>query len=374
MNDQAGALSAANWPAAEQPVQKLQYDGRVGALYGIFIVNLLLSLITLGIYRFWGKTKLRRYAWSHMSLQGERFEYTGRGGELFVGFLIVFGIYIVAVIGIGALVFVFGPAIGQILQLGIGVLLIYLVFVAQYAAQNYRLTRTLWCGIRGGMTGSAWSYGLKGLLLSVLNVITLNLALPWTSARLIEDRFNNSYFGNAKASLQFSAKPLYPSYLIGFVISVIGLAAVIFLLWTIGAGSGALTLGPDGQLTDEAQGTLFLLVFLGYFLVAAVVIVAFAPFVAAQFREIANHLQLADLRFGSQVTAGRYIGLWLGNMLLLVFTLGLAFPIVVQRSLRFFADRIEIHGTVDVARLQQTTLDRPRFGEGLLEAFDPGLI
>src|SRR6266511_2976791 len=98
MNDQGGVVAASSWPSAGQPVQKLEYDGRIGALYWIFIKNLLLNFITLTIYRFWGKTNIRRYAWSHTSLQGQRFEYTGRGGELFVGFLIVIGFYVFGII------------------------------------------------------------------------------------------------------------------------------------------------------------------------------------------------------------------------------------------------------------------------------------
>ncbi|HET6161782.1 MAG TPA: DUF898 family protein [Dongiaceae bacterium] len=70
MNDQGGAIAASSWPSAEQPVQRLHYDGTIGALYWIFIKNFLLNIITLSIYRFWGKTNLRRYAWSHTSLQG----------------------------------------------------------------------------------------------------------------------------------------------------------------------------------------------------------------------------------------------------------------------------------------------------------------
>lgn len=354
-------------------MQKLEYDGRIGALYGIFIKNLLLSLITFGIYRFWGKTNLRRYAWSHVTLQGQRFEYTGTGGELFVGFLIVFVLYVIVLIAFGVSIAVFGEGMARIGQFGLAILLFYLVFVAQYAAQNYRLTRTLWSGIRGGMTGSAWSYGFKGLLLSLLNVVTLNLAVPWTTARLIEDRFNHSYFGNAKATLQFSAKPLYPTFLLGFVISIVGLAVLGIVLWSIGSASGLFDL-QDPQAGEPLEAVVFWLILLAYFGGALILIVAFAPYVAAQFREIANNLQLAELRFSSQVTAGRYIGLWLGNMLWLVLTLGLGLPVVIHRSVRFFADRIEIHGRIDAARLTQTTLDRPKFGEGLLEAFDPGFF
>src|SRR5215510_789955 len=95
MNDQGGVVAEWSRPGAGQPVQKLEYDGGLGALYWIFIKNFLLIIITLTIYRFWGKTNLRRYAWSHTTLQGQRFEYTGRGGELFIGFLIVVGLYVV---------------------------------------------------------------------------------------------------------------------------------------------------------------------------------------------------------------------------------------------------------------------------------------
>ncbi len=49
-----------------QPRQALQYDGRLGELYRIFLVNLLLTIITLGIYRFWAITRWRRYFWSRM--------------------------------------------------------------------------------------------------------------------------------------------------------------------------------------------------------------------------------------------------------------------------------------------------------------------
>ena len=72
---------------------ELKYDATTGQVYKIWIVTVLLSILTLGIYRFWGKTRLRRYTTAGYSLQDEkyvgedRFEYTGTGGELFWGFL-----------------------------------------------------------------------------------------------------------------------------------------------------------------------------------------------------------------------------------------------------------------------------------------------
>jgi uncharacterized membrane protein YjgN (DUF898 family) len=392
MNDQGGVVAAGSWPSAAQPVQKLHYDGRIGALYWIFIKNLLLNIITLSIYRFWGKTNLRRYAWSHTTLQGQRFEYTGRGGELFVGFLIVVGFYAVAAIAFTVATLVLGPSLEVIGQLIFVVLILYLVFVAQYAAQNYRLTRTLWSGIRGGMTGSAWKYGIKGFLFMLLNLVTLNLAAPWTNLRLTEDRFNHSYFGNTKASLQASAKPLYLPFILGFIGVLVGIGLWFGAIWLAISSSGALDqimpilqemhdaelAGREPDLSEEQVGTyisFFLSVGLAAYLgIAIIAILAFAPYMAALFRAIADNLQLAELRFSSEVTAWSYISLWIGNLLWVLLTLGLGFPVAVHRSLKFFSDRIAIHGELDVGRLQQTTLDRPKFGEGLLEAFDPGFL
>jgi uncharacterized membrane protein YjgN (DUF898 family) len=392
MNDRGLAATTGSWPGGGQTVQKLEYDGTIGALYWIFIKNLLLNIITLSFYRFWGKTNIRRYAWSHTSLQGQRFEYTGRGGELFVGFLIVVAFYAVAAILLNIAILSAGELAQVIGQLAALVLIVYFIFVAQYAAQNYRLTRTLWSGIRGGMTGSAWQYGIKAFLFMLLNAITFNLAAPWTTLRLAEDRFNHSYFGNAKASLQASAGQLYLTFILGFVFTIVGLIVVSLIAGGVAYAiimafdlmpllqefQQAQESGVGIEPTEEQQRQLALLIFVSVFVfylgLALVAIIAFAPYTAALFRAIANNLQLAELRFSSEVTAWSYISLWLGNILIVVLTLGLGLPIAVHRSIRFFVDRITIHGEVDVDRLQQSSLERPKFGEGLLEAFDPGFI
>lgn len=65
----------------------LHYDATTSQVYKIWIVNILLSICTLGLYRFWGKTRLRRYMTAGFMLDGDRFEYTGHGKELFWGFV-----------------------------------------------------------------------------------------------------------------------------------------------------------------------------------------------------------------------------------------------------------------------------------------------
>lgn len=65
--------------------ERVGYEGRPG-LVGLLSKNYFLTLITIGIYRFWAATRLRRYLWSNIRIGGDGLEYTGTGRELFLGF------------------------------------------------------------------------------------------------------------------------------------------------------------------------------------------------------------------------------------------------------------------------------------------------
>lgn len=376
---------------ASGPSQQFAYDGRLGELYGIFIVNLLLSIVTLGFYRFWGKTRMRRYIWSRTSLNGDPFEYTGTGGELFIGFLIVVGFFFVASILKAVLDLASPPdsPLPFIATLLFGLMIVYLIYVARYAAQRYRLTRTLWRGIRGGMTGSAWAWGFKAMLLGILSAITLGFAGPWAQMRLLDDRMNNSYFGDAKASMHSSSVPLYVAFLIGIAISWIGSMLVIGIVIAIAVVTGfgaefmeVFRQNADpteegrrmGELFREHLGLVISLFVFFYLSIIVLSLVAFAQYYVATMREIAAKLTMAELRFGTTVTIGRIIRLALINILVFILTLGLGLPIVIHRSIRFMTDNIQIYGEIEGSQITQANLARPRYGEGLLEAFDPGLI
>ncbi len=67
---------------AAQPVRRPSFHGSAGTLFGIQLINLLLTIVTLGIYSFWGKTKVRGYLWSQTEFEGDRFAYHGTGKEV----------------------------------------------------------------------------------------------------------------------------------------------------------------------------------------------------------------------------------------------------------------------------------------------------
>ena len=123
------------------------YDGRGGELFPIVLINLILTFFTLGIYRFWAKTRVRRYFLSRISFLEDRLEYTGTGLELFIGFLIVLAVLVPLSIAYQLLMQL---AVGQgittamLVYAGYIGLFYFLYYVATYRAQRYRLSRMTW--------------------------------------------------------------------------------------------------------------------------------------------------------------------------------------------------------------------------------------
>ncbi len=116
--------------------------------------NLLLTIVTLGIYRFWATTREREYLWSKTNFIDERLEWTGRGMELFIGFIMVFFLiglpFIVIQLISQGLIFRGETIIAGVVTFAMFLLLFYLTGVAYFRALRYRLSRTYWRGIRGG--------------------------------------------------------------------------------------------------------------------------------------------------------------------------------------------------------------------------------
>jgi uncharacterized membrane protein YjgN (DUF898 family) len=354
----------------------LIYDGTLGDLYGIFFKNLLLQIVTLGIYRFWATTNNRRYVWSHMRFQDERFEYTGTGGELFKGFLLA----IVAVLGAafvaGALSAILRVATKSAALAALPVIALYLLVVvlaagAFFSAQRYRLSRTRWCGIRGGMTGSALGYGGRALLYALGCVATLGQMIPWVSMRLTERRINASSFGSLAFRFKGRAGVVYGLFLVTFV-GVVVLFAVLFMVFLKGALASIYVSQVPGARTGPslaAIGSLFL--FYALFCIGAMLIRSF--YAAALTRHVMGNTSLgSQLRFGSSVSVARLLGLQCGNLAIVVFTLGLGAPIVLHRLMRFAADTLQVSGYLDPHMLGQNTVAAPLTGEGMLNLLDHG--
>jgi len=160
-----------------------------------------LELITAGFYRFWLATDMRRHLWSNTVVDGDAAEYTGRARELLIGFLIAMAI----LAPIYVIYFVIGIEAERAQAFaGIPIFLFFYVFgqFAIYRARRYRLTRTVWRGVRFWMDGSGWAYALRATLWGVLVALTLGLAWPWREAALERYKMRHTYYGDLQGRFE----------------------------------------------------------------------------------------------------------------------------------------------------------------------------
>jgi uncharacterized membrane protein YjgN (DUF898 family) len=160
-----------------------------------------LELATVGFYRFWLATDIRRHLWSNTHIDGDAAEYTGRARELLIGFLIALAI----IVPVYLAYFVTSLEAERFKAFASFPLLAFFYLFGQFAiyrARRYRLTRTVWRGVRFWMSGSGWSYAARAALWAVLVALTLGLLLPWREAALERYKMRHSYYGDLQGSFE----------------------------------------------------------------------------------------------------------------------------------------------------------------------------
>lgn len=198
------------------PLQKLEtdYAGRGGALFWLALKTSILTVLTLGFYRFWMKTRLRRYFWSSIRPGGIPLEYTGTGTEKFMGFLIAV-VVLAFYIGIVNLVLVFlSYSLFQnhfvaILSTFVGLIPIF--FYARYRARRYVIARTRWRGLRLGVDKAAWGYAWRAVLHWILSILTLGILFPRQTFWLEKYLTDRTWFGTRRLTQEGNWRMLLPA-------------------------------------------------------------------------------------------------------------------------------------------------------------------
>jgi len=186
----------------------MQFTGRDGAFRRLVVRGAFLELITFGFYRFWLTTDIRRHLWTHTEVDGDALEYIGSGKELLIGFLIA-----TAVLGpIFLAYFLVGLQAERVKAFASLPLYLFMLAFSQFAAyraRRYRLTRTVWRGVRFWMTGSGWSYAWRSVLWGLLLAPTFGLAYPWRMAALERYKLRHSRYGNLTGRFEATGWELF---------------------------------------------------------------------------------------------------------------------------------------------------------------------
>lgn len=381
----ANQAGGGHWQAGgtgQQPQSQpspISWQGNPWDLVGLSFWNFFLRIVTLGIYKFWAVTEVRKRIWSSVRVLGEPLAYTGTGKELFIGYLIVLalliggGVIIVFPIALilGALAAaspIVAGVVAAILYLTFYGLIFFLIAVAVYRARRYRLSRTLWRGIRGSMVGSPVSYAWLYTWTLALVPFTLGLIMPYRE-NLLTGRLNReTTFGTQQLTYEGSSKPLYGRFfaLLG---GGIVLAVFFYLAFIAIVGREFIDNSMAGVMTPLTltQGILLFLLYLGAIVVWSIM---GAWYQAYKLNLFASYTGLDRAKFSLRLTAGGLIGLILSNLFIVLFTLGILAPVAQARAARYFFTNLALDGYVDFDRIAQSQSPIGGGGEGLAQAFD----
>ncbi len=339
-------------------------------LIGLSLVNFLLKVGTLGLYSFWAKTEVRKRIWSAVRLNGEPLTYTGTGKELFVGFLMIFGMVLFPafLLTLGVLI-MFGPESGlsMLFQAAIYLVFAFLWGIALYRAQRYRLSRTVWRGIRGSLTGSDMAYAWTFFWTGILIPLTLGWIIPWRSTKLQSMMVNDTWFGDRPFTFQADAKPLYKRFAVAWI-AIAMIAALAFVL--LGGIIGLNVINPELEQTQNRRLLNALAVLFTFALAYLLYAIVSAWYRAHQTNYFAGHTHFEGANFRGSLTARGLIWIAVTNFLIMVGSVGLLAPVVMARSARYFVENIAIDGTVPLASVSQGADQGMTRGEGLAQAFD----
>lgn len=344
-------------------VRHPRFWGRGRSLFGIFVVNTFLTLLTFGIYSFWGRVRVREFLSSQTSLAGARFAYHGTGEELLRGWLKAVLIFGVPYVCVSYLPVFWEETPTLVTNVIAGLLVLCFIPVAVVGAHRYRMSRTSLRNIRFSFRGGIADYmklWFKGWLLSVL---TLGLYYPYFENARRTYITTHSHIGNEAFEYTGQGKGLLKIY---------GKALGLFFLTIVVMGALFL-LGFSfiGESFTELQALFMATGFLaGMSLFAG--IVPWFYLQAAKHRFFWGHTHVGEAQFFSTVTAWKLFELRVGHFVLLITTLGLAWPWVQVRNLQFFYYYLGLHGALDFSRIEQDALDASPTGEELAGFFDTG--
>ncbi len=389
-------------PQFERSVDHFGINVDRKAFLKLLIKNKIFTILTLSIYRFWAKTKVRQFLWNSFSIGGDRFEYHGTAKELFIGFLIVM-VILLPLFTIVNFTQSMIPLENIPMQLAGSFLNIFLLFCfwqfARYRLWRYRLSRTSWRGIRFFLIGRATTYLGITLFWSFLSMLTLGWAMPWMKAAQLKYQIGNTCFGDRNFNFQGTAKGIFRIFWLPTLISQLSFLPLIVVMAT----GGLEQLSTDLEVIDPMLGLTIAGLYFVAFLVSLIAVLFYK---AREISYVLSCLSFGTAQFTSKMKARSLfriviiavlafigMGLAVGAIYFLaVLILPVFAPVMIIVSVflgllildifKFFfillpiakevSETTTISGFAAFEDAAQNAEESPKYGEGLADSLDVG--
>jgi uncharacterized membrane protein YjgN (DUF898 family) len=287
----------------------VRFLGDEGAYWRLRVKGAALVVVTLGIYRFWLATDARRFLWSNTEISGDTLEYNGLATELLVGFLfavaILVPLYMVfALVALELDIVALTPAL-----IGFALLLL-LGEYALYRARRYRLTRTVFRGLRFDQHGSPWRYALYALVCWGMVIVTLGLAYPWTAAFIERFKMRNTSYGDLQGRFEGRGLALFwrglPIWLLVVGVPIFAIGGMARLIdWNMLGNELAAAQGDGDSMNALIKNNPQLREAIGIIIAASSASVLVGVVLYPVFQAVKLRWWISGLRFGEVAVTSR---------------------------------------------------------------------
>lgn len=318
-----------------------EFRGNAGEYFGIWIVNILLTIVTFGIYSAWAKVRRMRYFRGNTFLDGHSFDYHAKGKQIFLGRVIVFIVL--------SIVNVLGQAIPVIAPF---VSILFLValpfFIVRSLKFNARVTS--YRNIRFEFTGTTWGAFKSIILGGLVAVFTLGILAPLASRWSSRYIFNNLQYGDRKFSTDPKVGELYKALIPPAVIFIIGAAIMTAVAFMI-----ALPMFEDyTHRTHDSTESQIIIAFVALIYGIGIPLLIFYFVAAIVYRVAVRNVVLNAMLFDnrhplhSDLSRLRYFWIVISNTVVTLLTLGLMRPWAAVRESRYMVTHTGIvpHGEI----------------------------
>ncbi len=356
----AAGIGAIETRTSDRVNLPFEFRGNGAEYFRIWIVNLLLTIVTLGIYSAWAKVRRERYFYGNTFLDGQSFEYHGRPIAILKGRLIVFFAY---------LLFVAAAQFMPLLSLVIIPLAIvgvpWIIMrsrIFQMRMSSYRNLRFDFHGTYGGAMAAFVGWYL-------LVIITFGIMYPSWVRKRVEYALDNAAYGTQHFSFLTETGRFY-----AFCYITVGLSLAAYLLFifgfigmVMGTGAGALEASATPMEVMWAYPMLWLMM-----LVAAAVGLSIWGYYQASFINASfGGVQIGSNYVRSNLRIAPLVWIYVTNLLGIVFTLGLFYPWAKVRQARYQLENTSIDSDGDLSRFTaHAAQGADALGEEAVDFFD----
>ncbi len=337
--------------------QRLEFTGTGGEYFRIWIVNLALTILTLGIYSAWAKVRRLKYFYGSTRLAGHAFDYHGNPIAILKGRII------------GVLALLAYGAIAQFVPAAAAILGIAYVVVVPWIVTRARLFQMRMTSYRGVRFDFEPDYGgaFKTIFLApILVVFSLGLAAPWAVRLRYQWLIDNTAYGNTWFRLETGLKPIA-----FMLLRTLGVAIVIGLVAVGAVMAMGLLVGTVRSPFDNAEAGFLVFVVLLYLPVLLGGYVLYAYWRRSVLNLMLPATQAGPVRLACALSARRLAWIYATNALGIVLTLGLFLPWAQVRAAKYLLENTGVSDTGALDGFIATETERTSaVGEEVGELFD----